>query len=90
MPFTEVLYDVADHVATITFNRPERMNAATFDMGEQLADTAQDAQEGAGAANGVILRGRVTIHRHAKLQAVKRRPLGSTQGASENPTRGQA
>ena len=36
MADTEVLYDVADHVATITFNRPERMNAATFEMGEQL------------------------------------------------------
>jgi enoyl-CoA hydratase/carnithine racemase len=38
MPFTEVLYDVADHVATITFNRPDRMNAATFEMGEQLQE----------------------------------------------------
>jgi enoyl-CoA hydratase/carnithine racemase len=36
MPFTEVLYEVTDHVATITLNRPERMNAATFEMGEQL------------------------------------------------------
>ena len=32
----EVLYDVADHVATVTLNRPDRMNAATFDLGEQL------------------------------------------------------
>jgi enoyl-CoA hydratase/carnithine racemase len=38
MPFTEVLYEVVDHVATITFNRPERMNAATFEMGEQLQE----------------------------------------------------
>lgn len=32
----EVLYDVDAHVATITLNRPDRLNAATFDMGEQL------------------------------------------------------
>jgi enoyl-CoA hydratase/carnithine racemase len=38
VPFTEVLYDVADHVATITLNRPDRMNAATFEMGEQLQE----------------------------------------------------
>ncbi len=29
-------YEVRDHVATVTLNRPDRMNAATFDMGEQL------------------------------------------------------
>jgi enoyl-CoA hydratase/carnithine racemase len=32
----EVLFEVADHVATITLNRPEKLNAATFEMGEQL------------------------------------------------------
>jgi enoyl-CoA hydratase/carnithine racemase len=36
MASDEVLYEVTDHVATVTFNRPERMNAATFEMGEQL------------------------------------------------------
>jgi enoyl-CoA hydratase/carnithine racemase len=38
MAFTEVLYDVSEHVATITLNRPDRLNAATFDMGEQLIE----------------------------------------------------
>jgi enoyl-CoA hydratase/carnithine racemase len=38
MPFTEVLYEVREHVATITLNRPDRMNAATFEMGEQLQE----------------------------------------------------
>ena len=38
MAFTEVLYEVADHVATITLHRPDRLNAATFEMGEQLKD----------------------------------------------------
>ena len=38
MPADEVLYEVADHVATISFNRPERRNAVTFDTGEQLRD----------------------------------------------------
>lgn len=37
-------YDVGDHVATVTLNRPERMNAATFDMGEQLRDALARAE----------------------------------------------
>jgi len=32
----DVVYEVAEHVATVTLNRPERMNAATFEMAEQL------------------------------------------------------
>src|SRR5437588_1014354 len=36
MEFTVVLYEVEGHVATITFNRPDRLNAVTFESGEQL------------------------------------------------------
>jgi len=39
----EVLYEVADHVATITLNRPDRGNAATFDLGQQLQAAFVDA-----------------------------------------------
>jgi enoyl-CoA hydratase/carnithine racemase len=35
VPFTEVLYEVAD---TVTFHRPERLNAATFERAEQLTE----------------------------------------------------
>ena len=38
MAMDEVLYEVEAHVATVTLNRPERMNAATFDMAEQFRD----------------------------------------------------
>ena len=46
----EVLYDVNEHVATITLNRPDRLNAATFELGEQLqaafrnADASRDVR----------------------------------------------
>ena len=35
---TEVLYEVADGVATITLNRPDRLNAWTPEMGAQYSD----------------------------------------------------
>ena len=40
----DVLYDVADHVATVTLNRPDRLNAATFDLGEALTAAFERAE----------------------------------------------
>jgi enoyl-CoA hydratase/carnithine racemase len=36
MEFQEILYEVEDHVLTITLNRPERLNAFTPTMGAEL------------------------------------------------------
>lgn len=36
MTFTEIRYDVSDHVATITLHRPERLNAFTGTMAKEL------------------------------------------------------
>lgn len=40
---SDILFDVADHVATITFNRPERRNAFTVEMFEDLGDLLRRA-----------------------------------------------
>jgi enoyl-CoA hydratase/carnithine racemase len=44
MAEAEVLYEVTDHVATVTLNRPERRNAATFEMGEQLREAFAEVE----------------------------------------------
>src|SRR3954451_22395007 len=38
MEFQEILYEVEDHVLTITLNRPERLNAFTPTMGMELIE----------------------------------------------------
>lgn len=46
--FTQILYDVADGVATITLHRPEKMNAFTRTMMQELIDAFDriDADDG--------------------------------------------
>lgn len=39
----DILVEVADHVATITINRPERRNAFTVDMFDMLGDALNEA-----------------------------------------------
>jgi enoyl-CoA hydratase/carnithine racemase len=48
LSFQSIRYAVEDHVATITLNRPHRLNAFTLDMGEEIIATfdAADADDG--------------------------------------------
>jgi len=48
MPQTDVLYEVAQRIATITLNRPERLNAYTASLGEQLRAAMRRASDDAG------------------------------------------
>ena len=48
MGFEEIRYEVADRVATVTLNRPERLNAFTTTMGRELIEAFDlaDADDG--------------------------------------------
>lgn len=41
--YKDILYDVKDHVATITFNRPDRMNAFRMSTYEEVIEAIQTA-----------------------------------------------
>jgi enoyl-CoA hydratase/carnithine racemase len=45
MSYQQILYDVQDRIATITLNRPERLNALTEIMEQDLRDAMQAAAE---------------------------------------------
>jgi len=44
MPNQEALYQVADRVATITLNRPEKLNAWTAVMEQEVRSAIEDAE----------------------------------------------
>jgi 2-(1,2-epoxy-1,2-dihydrophenyl)acetyl-CoA isomerase len=43
MDFTEILYEKRDRIATITFNRPDHLNALTQNMRVEILSATQDA-----------------------------------------------
>ena len=45
MPNLEILYNVAGHVATITFNRPDKLNAWTAVMEREVSIAFEDAEK---------------------------------------------
>jgi enoyl-CoA hydratase/carnithine racemase len=56
MEFEEILYEVEDHVLTITLNRPERLNAFTPTMGRELIE-ALDAADADDDVRAVVVTG---------------------------------
>ena len=42
--YENVLYEVADGIATITLNRPDKLNAYTTEMGDEVYDAFQSAR----------------------------------------------
>jgi enoyl-CoA hydratase/carnithine racemase len=56
MNFTDIAYEKSDRVATVTYNRPEKMNAWTPRMFEELHGAVQDADEDA-SVGAIIVTG---------------------------------
>ena len=54
--YRDILYDVDDHVATITLNRPDKLNAWTWRM-EAKVRQAMDAAVGDAEARVIVLTG---------------------------------
>jgi enoyl-CoA hydratase/carnithine racemase len=44
MPYQEILYEVSDRIATITLNRPDRLNAWTSTMEKEVAEATRAAE----------------------------------------------
>jgi enoyl-CoA hydratase/carnithine racemase len=102
MPYTEILLDVAEGVATITLNRPERLNAYTPVMGRELHEAfgACDVDDavraivvtGAGrgfCAGAVLAKGGASFDR-TTAEAYQARPAPPPDRPWEKPARAVA
>ena len=56
MEFEQILYEVDDHVLTITLNRPDRLNAFTPTMGRELIE-ALDAADADDDVRAIVVTG---------------------------------
>jgi enoyl-CoA hydratase/carnithine racemase len=56
MSYTDILFDISDGIATITLNRPERLNAWTPKMAAELRD-AMDRSVGDEGAKVIVITG---------------------------------
>ena len=45
MAYEQILYEISDRIATITLNRPERLNAWTDIMAEEVWQAAHAAND---------------------------------------------
>lgn len=54
--YNDILFDIKDGVATITMNRPDKMNAYTADMGEEITHAFRSVQRDA-EVRAVVLTG---------------------------------
>ncbi|MBD3647482.1 MAG: enoyl-CoA hydratase/isomerase family protein, partial [Pseudomonadales bacterium] len=45
MSYETILTDLDDGILTITMNRPDRLNAWTYRMGDELQDAVQSAND---------------------------------------------
>ena len=67
--FTQILYDVSDHVATMTLHRPEKLNAFTETMMREMM-AAFDLSDADDDVRAVIVTG------SGRAYLCRRRPVG--------------
>jgi enoyl-CoA hydratase/carnithine racemase len=87
--YTEILYDVADKVATITLNRPEKLNAWTGTIERELTDAMHTAAGDPGVAVIVLTGAGRGFCAGADMTLLTDLGAGARSGGSSRETRRQ-
>jgi len=81
MAYEQILYDVRDRIATITLNRPERLNAWTPQMGRELYGAFADAAADDAVRVIVVTGAGRGFCSGADMQALRQIQTGAPAGA---------
>ena len=88
MELEHLLFDVSDHIATMTLNRPEARNAFSQDMRRSMGVALERVREGAGTDVKALI---ITGAGGGVLRPWRRqRDGGSPQGISSGQSSGHA
>ena len=71
--YQDILYSVEDHVATITINRPEKMNAVTAETLNEIENALDEAGRD-NAVGVIVLTGSVKKHSASEQISTGKRP----------------
>ena len=86
--YQNILYEVDDGIATLTLNRPEKLNAYTPEMGDEIVDAFARARDDA-AVRVVILTGAGRgFCAGVDLDALKAHQAGARRGERAAARRG--
>lgn len=78
--YRTILYDASDGVATLTLNRPGKLNAYVVEMGEELVDAFGRAREDAGVRAVVLTGAGRGFCAGVDLDALKQQQAGAGSG----------
>ena len=90
MDFSEILYEKSEGVATITFNRPNRLNAFTWTMHREMREAAMDADRDASIGAIVVTGAGRAFCAGLEMQDLKTISQGGKEAKAAMPEEGQA
>jgi enoyl-CoA hydratase/carnithine racemase len=90
MDFSQILYAKADRVATITFNRPERLNAFTWTMHREMREAIEDAQADDSIGAVVVAGAGKSFCSGLDVEDLKRISRGGEEARADMPAERQA
>ncbi len=86
MSFSEIIFEKAEKIATITLNRPERLNAYTWTMGQEIRQALMEVEEDPGLRVTIMTGAGRGFCAGADLQGGADTFAGSNRPREENRT----
>ena len=87
--YENILYDVSDGVATVTLNRPDKLNAYTTEMGDEVVDAFAKIRDDASVAAAILTGAGRGFCAGVDLEHLKAHQAGKNASAGKAPKLGE-